>query len=426
MPSDTIFAVSSGAPPAAIGIVRVSGTCASAAVEALSGRLPEPRQASLRTLRDAAGEVLDRALVLWFPGPATATGEDLAEFHCHGGRAVLAAVERTLAGIEGLRKAEPGEFTRRAFANGRIDLAEAEGLADLLAAETELQRRSAQAALGGAISGQVEEWRREILQLGAQVEASLDFSDEDDVEDLPGDFYGAVASLHGDMADWLARPGAERLRDGVRVVLSGPPNSGKSTLFNALIRDSAAITSPHAGTTRDAIERPVAFGGVPFVLVDTAGLHERCSDAIEAVGMERARQQIERADLVLWLGAEGQGPPGALEIQSRSDEADAPVKQAPQHIVSAVTGLGLASLEGDLIARARYLLPKPGAAALSAQQRDRVAEAASALESIKTGTDLLIVGENLRRARVAFDRLLGRASTEDMLDSLFGRFCIGK
>ncbi|OBX19993.1 tRNA uridine(34) 5-carboxymethylaminomethyl synthesis GTPase MnmE [Erythrobacter sp. QSSC1-22B] len=426
MPSDTIFAVSSGAPPAAIGIVRVSGVCAGAAVETLAGGLPKARQASLRTLRDSTGDVLDRALVLWFPGPATATGEDLAEFHCHGGRAVLAAVERVLSELEGLRMAEPGEFTRRAFANGRIDLAEAEALADLVSAETELQRRSAQAALGGAISGQVEQWRVEILRLGAQVEASLDFSDEDDVEDLPPAFYEDVARLRSEMDDWLARPGAERLRDGIRVVLAGPPNSGKSTLFNTLIRDSAAITSPEAGTTRDVIERPVAFGGVPFLLVDTAGLHEAGSDAIEVIGMDRAREQLERADIVLWLGREKEGPAGALEIQPRADEANAPVKQAPRHIVSAVTGAGVAALEADLIERARQLLPKPGAAALGAQQRSRVGEAASALQAIVAGTDLLIIGENLRQARVAFDRLLGRTSTEDMLDALFGRFCIGK
>jgi tRNA modification GTPase len=426
LPSDTIFAVSSGAPPAAIGIIRISGAFASAAVEALAGRLPAPRQASLRALRDTEGEVLDRALVLWFPGPATATGEDLAEFHCHGGRAVLAAVERELGKLEGLRKAEPGEFTRRAFANGRIDLAEAEGLADLLAAETELQRRSAQAALGGAISGQVESWRAAVLHLGAQVEASLDFADEDDVGDLPESFYGDVSALTGTMGEWLARPGVERLRDGVRVVLAGPPNTGKSTLFNVLVREAAAITSPVAGTTRDVIERPVAFGGVPFLLVDTAGLHEAGGDTIEAIGMDRAREQLERADIVLWLGGEGDGPAGALEIQSRADETGGPGKQAPDHVVSAVTGMGLAELEEDLIARARGLLPKPGAAALNAQQRERVGEAATALGVIAPGTDLLIIGENLRQARISFDRLLGRASTEDMLDALFGRFCIGK
>tara|TARA_R110002072_G_scaffold181232_16_gene337367 strand:+ start:9174 stop:10454 length:1281 start_codon:yes stop_codon:yes gene_type:complete len=426
LPSDTIFAVSSGAPPAAIGIIRVSGAFAAAAVEALAGRLPAPRQASLRALRDTEGEVLDRALVLWFPGAATATGEDLAEFHCHGGRAVLAAVERELGKLEGLRKAEPGEFTRRAFSNGRIDLAEAEGLADLLAAETELQRRSAQAALGGAISGQVESWRAAVLHFGAQVEASLDFADEDDVGDLPESFYGDVSALADRMGEWLARPGVERLRDGVRVVLAGPPNTGKSTLFNALVRDAAAITSPVAGTTRDVIERPVAFGGVPFLLVDTAGLHEAGGDTIEAIGMDRARVQLERADIVLWLGEEGKGPAGALEIQSRADEVGTPGKQAPGHVVSAVTGAGLAELEEDLIARARRLLPKPGAAALNAQQRERVGEAATALGAIAPGTDLLIIGENLRQARVAFDRLLGRASTEDMLDALFGRFCIGK
>ena len=423
---DTIFALSSGAPPCAIAVIRISGPDAGAALSMLAGELPEPRRASLRTLRDEEGRVLDRALVLWFPGPRTATGEDLLELHCHGGRAVIAAIENRLSNVSGLRRAEAGEFTRRAFANGVLDLAEAEGLGDLLSAETELQRQAATRALGGAISRQAENWRDRVLTLGAQVEAVLDFSDEDDVEELPVEFFGEISALRAEMAEWLSRPPVERLREGVRVVLAGPPNSGKSSLFNALVRDAAAIISPVAGTTRDAIERPVALDGVPLILVDTAGLRDDSTDAIERIGIERAGAQLERADLVLWLGPEGEGPEGAIEVAARADAEDFETKQAAQHVVSVVTGLGLRELEADIARRARSILPKPGEAALNARQRAAIGEAADALTAIERGQDFLVMGEELRLARCAFDALLGRASTEDMLDALFGRFCIGK
>ena len=428
---DTIFALSSGAPPAALGVIRISGEAAGSALEALAGGRPEPRKASLRILRDDAGAVLDEALVLWFPGPNTATGEDLVELHCHGGRAVIAAIEAALAAIPGLRRAEPGEFTRRAFANGRLDLAEAEALADLLSAETELQRQSAQHAFGGAISRQVEQWRDETLRLGAQVEAVLDFSDEGDVADgeedaLPSTFYAALEALSAEMQAWLARPGAERLRDGVRVVLAGPPNSGKSSLFNALLKDAAAIISPIAGTTRDVVERPAALHGVPMVLVDTAGLRQAEDDAIEAEGIKRAHGEVGKADIVLWLGPEGEGPEDAFEVQSKSDLGDVGSKNAPDFVVSAQTGAGVAELEEALAREAREILPKPGQAALNERQRAMVRDALNSLRAIESGMDLLIMGEHLRQARLAFDALLGKASTEDMLDALFGRFCIGK
>ncbi|HUD28105.1 MAG TPA: GTPase, partial [Novosphingobium sp.] len=277
---DTIFALSSGSPPAAIAVVRLSGPQAGAALAALAGGLPEPRRASYRTLRVSRETVLDRALVLWFPGARTATGEDLAELHLHGGRAVVAATESALATMPGLRRAEPGEFTRRAFANGRMDLAEAEGLADLLSAETELQRRSAIAMVGGSFSNQVAAWRFRILDASAAIEAVLDFGDEDDVADLPPTFAASIAALAEELADWLKRPRAETLREGYRVVLAGPPNAGKSTLFNALVEDEAAITAPLAGTTRDVLTRAVAIEGVPFVFADTAGLREEAGDAI--------------------------------------------------------------------------------------------------------------------------------------------------
>ncbi len=423
----TIFALSSGAPPAGVGVIRVSGPAAHAALQALAGRVLEPRRASLAKLRNGAGALLDEALVLWFPGPRTATGEDLAEFHCHGGRAVIAAVEAALAAVPGLRRAEPGEFTRRAFANGRIDLAEAEGLGDLLAAETELQRAAAVANAGGALSRQVEGWRERVLALSAEVEAVLDFSDEEDAADLPECFTWNIAALAGELGEWLARPRSERLGEGFRVVLAGPPNAGKSTLFNALVESEAAITSPIAGTTRDVIERSVAIAGVPFTFVDTAGLREvGAADPIEAIGMDRARSALTRADAVLWLGPEGEGPEGAWEIAAQADREDFAAKAWARFTLSAATGEGMAALKQALVDAARATLPKPGEAALNARQHARLAEAAEALRAAEGLADPLLVAEELRRARLAFDRLVGQAGTEDMLDTLFGRFCIGK
>lgn len=423
--ADTIFALSSGAPPAAVAVVRISGPHAARALETLAGRLPAPRRVSLRRLRGGDDQELDRALVLWLPGPRSATGEDSGEIHCHGGRAVVAAIEARLAQLGGLRRADPGEFTRRAFLNGRIDLAEAEGLADLLAAETESQRRSALAVAGGGLSRQVEAWRLELLALAALVEAALDFSDEDDVEELSPAFAEGVERLAKDIACWLVRPQAERLRDGIRVVFAGPPNAGKSSLFNAILDEGAAIVSAEPGTTRDAIERPVAIDGVPLVLVDTAGLRQAGAGSVEEIGIARARDQLSRADIVLWLGGEGLGPEGCVEIAAKADLGGTG-KRTPDHAVSSETGLGVSELAANLAARARLLLPVPGEAALNARQRAAMAEAQEALQGVSGERDLLLVAEHLRLARTAFDRLLGRNSTEEMLDALFGRFCIGK
>ncbi len=423
----TIFALSSGAPPAGVGVVRVSGPRAGAALEALAGRLPQPRRASLAKLRDGAGALLDEALVLWFPGPNTATGDDLAELHCHGGRAVIAAVEAALAAFPGLRRAEPGEFTRRAFANGRIDLAEAEGLGDLLAAETELQRAAAIANAGGALSRQVDGWRERVLVLSAEVEGVLDFSDDEDSADLPECFTWNIGALAAELGEWLARPRSERLGEGYRVVLAGPPNAGKSTLFNALVESEAAITSPIAGTTRDVIERSISIAGVPFTFVDTAGLRDNSfTDEIEAIGIARAEAELVRADLVLWLGPEGGGPALSWEIAAQVDRADFVPKHDASFTLSATTGNGVEALKQALVATARIALPKPGEAVLNARQHARLSEAAEALGAAHNLSDPLLVAEELRRARLAFDRLIGRATTEDMLDTLFGRFCIGK
>lgn len=424
--SDTIFALSSGAAPAAIAVLRISGPAASVALEGLAGRLPVARRASQVTLRGRDGDILDRALALWLPGPGTATGEDTAELHCHGGRAVIAAIEAELEALPELRRAAPGEFTRRAFANGRIDLAEAEGLAELLSAETELQRRSALAMVGGSFSRQVEHWRDRLLGLGAMVEAVLDFAEEDDATALPHDFSIAMEVLRADIAGWLLRPRAEALREGFKVVLAGPPNSGKSTLFNALVESEAAITTPIAGTTRDVLTRPVAISGIPFVFVDTAGLREPSDDPVEAIGIERARNAADLADLVLWLGDEGEGPAGAWEIEAQIDIAGHCVKTVARHRLSAVTGDGMARLREDLVVTARSALPQPGEAALNLRQHRLLTEAESMMSAAVLLTDPLLIAEHLRLARVAFDALVGRATTEDMLDALFGRFCIGK
>lgn len=423
---DTIFALSSGAPPAAIAIVRVSGPSAGRAMQSLTGRELTPRRPSLARLYDEQGVLLDDALVLWFPGPNTATGEDLLELHCHGGRAVVAAVERALAELHGMRAALPGEFTRRAFANGRIDLAEAEGLADLLSAETELQRSAAMAMAGGVFSQQIETWREILLALSARIEAVLDFGDEDDVSDIPREFFVDLDAFHTELEDWLGRPGAERLGEGFRIVLAGPPNSGKSTLFNMLVESEAAITSPVAGTTRDVIERSVAISGVPFTFVDTAGLRDESLDEIEVIGVERARNELKRADLVLWLGPEHEGPEGAWEIEAQIDKADHLVKSSPQIRVSAHSGENLDLLKREILALARSEMPRPGEAALNRRQHGLVSEAAQELAGARVVSDPLLIAEQLRRVRIAFDRLVGRATTEDMLDALFGRFCIGK
>ena len=425
--SDTIFALSSGSPPAGIAVVRISGPRASAALLALAGRLPEPRRASAVRLRDPADEtLLDRALALWLPGPGTATGEDTAELHLHGGRAVIAAVENALARLPGLRRAEPGAFTRRAFANGRIDLAEAEGLADLLSAETELQRRSALAMASGELSRVVEGWRVRVLTLSAQVEASLDFADEDDVAGLPAAFGGECQTLAEDLAAWLARPRSELLRDGFRVVIAGPPNTGKSTLFNCLIESEAAIATPIPGTTRDVLTHPVALDGIPFVFADTAGLRGDSDDPVERIGIERALAASDAADLVLWLGAANERPEGAWQIAPQSDRREREAVSGLRHAVSALTGEGIDALRADLVATARAAMPAPGQVALGQRQHRLLDECRQALADAARVHDPLLAAEHLRLARLALDRLVGRSGTEDMLDALFGRFCIGK
>lgn len=420
--SDTIFALSSGALPAGIAIVRISGPRAAVAFRALSGPLPPPRTASLRAIRDADGAVLDRALTYWFAGPASATGEDMAELHLHGGRAVVAAVLAELGRHTGLRQAQPGEFTRRGFDNGRIDLAQAEGLADLLAAETEGQRRAAMLLAEGGLGRHTDRWRTQLLLVAAQVEAEIDFIDEADVAGQNSGWRDGAALLAADLATALAMPAAERLRDGVRIVLAGPPNSGKSSLFNALIERDAAIVTSVAGTTRDRIDAPIALGGVPLLLIDTAGLRDDATDAVEAIGIARSQAALAEADLVLWLGDARTVPERALLIAAKADLG--PVAEGLA--VSVITGEGMVALREAIVMRAKAMLPPPDSIALNARHRGLIGEAQSAIGAGVAEGDLLIAAELFRTARQALDRITGRAGVEDMLDALFGQFCVGK
>jgi tRNA modification GTPase len=423
--TDTIFAISSGAPPSAIAVMRISGPGADAALGELTTiKLPEARYAALRTLR-RGDEQLDAALVIRFPGPNSATGEDLVELHLHGGRATIAAVSAALAQIPRLRPAEPGEFTRRAFENGRIDLSEAEGLSDLLAAETEHQRRASMAMASGGLSRIVEGLRSELLAASARIEAAIDFADEDDVSPWP-ERVAVLGEVATRIESLLANPPAERLRDGVRIAIAGPPNAGKSTLINSLGSRNAAIVSPIAGTTRDVIEVPVALHGVPLVFIDTAGLRYETADSIEAIGISRAEATVASSDLVLWLGDPETAPDraGVIAIRAKADISDA--AEDARISVSAMTGAGMAMLIEAITTAAKAVLPAPDAIALNARQRVCLIDLSIEARAASATNDLILSAEHLRRARLALDRLTGRAGVEDMLDALFGTFCIGK
>ena len=422
---DTIVALSSGRPPAAIAVVRSSGPQAHVVAQRLTGALPKPRNAVLRRLVDPRdGALIDEALILRFDAPNSATGENIVEYQCHGGRATVDALIGAMTGMAGVRLAEPGEFTRRALANGRIDLTEAEGLADLLTAETELQRRSAMARAGGALRARLDDWRERLLALSARTEVAIDYPDEEDGAGDP-DLSADIALLASEMTELLGAPRVEPLREGIRVVVAGPPNVGKSSLVNALAQSDRAIVTPVAGTTRDVIEVPIAIGGVPFVLVDTAGLRET-GDEVETIGIGRARSEAERADLLLWLGPETDSPnhAGLVGLKAKADveRNDGDTRLA----VSALSGEGLQSLSALLVQRAKLLLPKGDELALDRRQHELLGRASKALARGSGLSDPLFAAEELRSARQSIDQIAGRAGVDDLLDALFGRFCLGK
>ncbi|CAH0144268.1 tRNA uridine-5-carboxymethylaminomethyl(34) synthesis GTPase MnmE [Roseomonas sp. CECT 9278] len=436
--TDTIFALASGAGRGAIAVLRLSGPASGPILDAIAGARPAPRHASLRRLRATAGqEALDHALVTWFPGPGSYTGEDSAELHLHGGPAVIAAVAGALAAL-GARPAEPGEFTRRAFLNGRMDLTAAEGIADLIAAETEAQRRQALRQADGALARLLGGWAARLARLLAHQEAAIEFAEDDLPSDLGDQARAGAASLRQEIATHLADGGqGERLRDGVVVAILGAPNAGKSSLLNALAGREAAIVSARAGTTRDVVEVRLVLAGVPVTLADTAGLRD-AADEVEQEGIRRARRRAEEADLVIAVFAADVAPdpatlawvtPGALVLVNKVDLAPAQgtIGGTAPLAISASTGIGMEALRGRLEAEA-VRLAGTGDAALLTRPRHRAAltEAAAWLAEAEAAVLPELVSEALRAALRALGRLSGRVGVEDILDLVFAEFCIGK
>src|SRR5713101_4464767 len=454
----TIFALSSGRPPSAISIARVSGPRAGAALTLLAGKIPAPRMATRALLRDRNRQPIDDAVILWFPAPASATGEDVAEFHVHGGRAVLAALFAALSDFDNLRAAEPGEFTRRAFENGKLDLTEAEGLDDLIHADTDRQRRQALRQLKGLLGDKARDWRAQIIEASALIEAGIDFSDEGDVPaELIAPALAKIKALLAQIEEVLAAQGqSERLRDGLVVAIAGPPNVGKSTLMNQLARREVAIVSPHAGTTRDIIEVQLDLDGYPVTVIDTAGIRDT-DDPVEREGVRRARARAAEADLVLWLVDatheknldEGAAPVwlvrnkidlDVVESDAASLRLDAAIPRRPAGVskqgrtsanfaISASRGDGIAELISALVGFAQSYFGS-GEGGLISRERQRklleqtVVSLRRSISVIEQGEEL--AAEDLRIAARSLGQLLGRVDVEDLLDVIFRDFCIGK
>jgi tRNA modification GTPase len=425
MEADTIFAVASGAGYAAIAVMRISGPASRSALAALCGRVPPSRRSSLRRLRDCDGAELDQAMVVWLPGPGSYTGEDSFEVFLHGGRAVVDGVAEALVRL-GARPAEAGEFTRRAFLNGRMDLTEAEAVHDLVAAETAAQRRQALRQLDGALGTIYRGWTDRLRVLLAQQEALIDFPDEDLPPEVEAAVLAELAALQGEVAAHLddGRRG-ERLREGLVFAVTGRPNVGKSSLVNALAGRDVAIVSATPGTTRDALEARVVLGGVPVTLVDTAGLRES-TDAVEAEGVRRARARAAEADLVLVVTAPGEeeATPHLLVVNKLDLGGVAPTDAIG---VSALTGEGLDTLRARLGEAARSLTQSAGPPPLTqARHRAALQEAAARLADAGITELPELRAEDLRLALRALGRITGSVGVEDILDTLFARFCIGK
>ena len=433
--TDTIFAPATAAGRGAVAVVRLSGPKAAEAVRALAGRLPAARRASLRTLKTAEGGAIDDALVLWFPAPASYTGEDSAEFHVHGGLAVVGALIRALS-TQGLRLAQPGEFTRRAFEHGKLDLAQAEGVADLIDAETEGQRRQALAQLGGRLSEVQARWRDSLIRASAMLEAAVDFPDEE----LPTDVASRARPVLEILADELETAAAdvdrgEQVREGFRIALLGAPNAGKSTLLNVLARREAAIVSATPGTTRDIIEVPLVLGGYKVIVADTAGLR-KTDDAIEAEGVRRAEAWAEAAGLRIWL-VDGYGDPeplvpaalrpGDIVLLTKRDLGEGQ-DGLPGEPFTAKSPNDVAWLERSITQTVVDVLgggEPPAATRL--RHRALLTEAAERLrQALAEDQALELAAEDVRLAARALDRITGRIDPDEVLGRIFSTFCVGK
>lgn len=434
----TIFALSSAPGRAALAVIRVSGPAAGPAVRALTGRdVPKPRTAALRRIMEpTGGELIDEALILWFQGPASETGEDMAEFQVHGGRAVVQGVLEALARLPGLRPAEPGEFTRRAVLNGKLDLTAAEAVADLVEADTSRQREQALAQMQGALAQAYDGWRDRLVALMARLEAVIDFADEELPDDVTSGLMEAVGDLRNEITTYLDddRRG-ERLREGLHIVILGAPNVGKSSLLNRLARQEAAIVSEEAGTTRDVVEVTLDLSGFAVTLADTAGLRTDAG-SVEREGMRRALDRARHADLKLvladasrwdetWAAVEDQVDDNTIIVANKSDLGH--VSRETQAVsVSCTTGEGLDDLVGALSQRIKDSWQSASSGATRERHRAGLEQAAAALERARGGDEAALIAEDLRLAATALGRITGRVDVEDLLDVIFAEFCIGK
>lgn len=436
-PETTIYALSSGSGRAGIAVIRLSGPASGQVLEAMAGGVPEPRMASLRKLKSADGQVIDEAMALWFPGPHSATGEDVAELHVHGAPAVIAFLFSEFSKFDGLRLAEPGEFSRRAFANGKMDLVEVEGLADLLAASGEVQRRLAMRQFVGETSGVYEGWRRDVISALALHEAAIDFVEEDDVADTArGMADPVIVRLVKELEAALATSSQNAaLREGLKVVIAGAPNVGKSSLLNALARREAAIVSEIAGTTRDIVEAQVMFEGLPLTLADTAGIRGHTEDRIERIGIARAQTAAADADILIWVNAPDipshTEPPRKPDISvvNKSDLGSIHGRNDAALPVSTKTGFGLDALRAALHAEVRLRTDQAEHAIVVRQRHaDAIRESIRLLNKViaEPHRPHELIAEDLRKAARALGSITGHVDVEDLLGKIFSEFCIGK